>query len=200
MFVSYLLIRKLSSFHRADASHDVIGENRIPVFGSPGDRFRMQPHSVPVSSGAQRGVDSKRVIASSRPGLRVRTGSVSVAERPKFGFSTKRMGVSTGDLVRVPPGSITVAGCPPAFANAVLRVVVIGAKEKVIRIDTRRVVASMAHTHSGRDGSICKRVTKPVSKHGKSVYAELAVSVSECSSVPCPATVGLCDLRPESNQ
>lgn len=118
-----------------------------------------------------------------RPSL---TGCVSPPNLCRF--DRMALGVRDGD-------SVTVA----TLGNAVPHVVGHGAKEKVSRIDTRRVVAAVANVQSVRDGAVVDFPRESVSSKypfGRGRH-DLTIPVRIGTSGPQPTRIGLVDVAPE---
>lgn len=87
------------------------------------------------------------------------------------------------------PMLITTAPAAAPLHDHVVDVVARGPREKVVRVDARRVIARVANEKPRRDWPVCDNPGKTVSLYAFPANADSAISEAEAATDPRPALV-----------
>lgn len=133
-------------------------------------------------------------------------GVVFSARKPfGMGFGDMALGVDSHTMpipARYPfwmrLGAVTHATGRSAFLNRITHIIGVGAKEEVIRIDARRVVALVADLHSFRDRAVRNLVGNAMRVMPHAIECQDAVADAVCRARPQPASGCLVYSSPKS--
>jgi hypothetical protein len=118
-----------------------------------------------------------------------------------FGRCPNRENVALGQFAMTVSHTLRVVAS--TFGELVVRVLLRGSQEQMIRTNARRIIAAMAHLHPVRNRSICQLVTHAVGSKvppSAAVLMNLTIGHRSWQSVasPQPASIRLLDSCPKT--